>query len=75
MLKTCSLCNHWGDYKSQLDGVLAAECGKPLVYNKSLGTIRKVTKGSDSCSNWSKIKYKMTYNPYTDTNVKVRDLS
>ena len=72
--RTCSLCNYWGDSKIQLNGVVAAECGKLLVPNKSLGTVRKITKGGDSCSNWSKIKYKMIYNPYTDTNIRVKDL-
>lgn len=72
--RTCSCCNYWGDYKGQLDGVLAAECGKLLVQNKSLGMSRKVTKGGDGCSNWCKVKYKMVYNPYKDEMVRVRDL-
>lgn len=50
--RTCSSCEHWSHYKKQLDGVMAAECEKLLVQNKSLGMSRKVTKGGESCSQW-----------------------
>ena len=50
--RTCSNCNNWSEYKSQLDGVMAADCRVQIVREGLEASVFKVTKGSDTCGQW-----------------------
>lgn len=63
--KTCSNCGKWRDSYIQLGDVLAAICNVDAA----------VTKGSDKCSKWSRIKFKSFYNPMKDEISDIRDYS
>lgn len=52
--KTCSNCANWSRYTTTVDDVLASQCSEQRVINGNLGLSPKVTKGSDSCSKWSR---------------------
>ncbi len=59
-LRSCSRCNYWSEnIKSNVDGVIASVCDKVLIPNKVLSYDHRITKGSDVCGQWRKIKFKM----------------
>jgi hypothetical protein len=52
--RTCSNCNNWSLHKSQLDGVMVADCHVQIIRKSLEASLFKVTKGSDTCGQWEK---------------------
>jgi len=71
--KCCSNCNWWSEHKTILDDVIAAQCERDLLLKADMK--QKLTKGSDKCGGWSKIKFMMFCNPMFDEIRKIKDYS